>query len=116
MKWLCNESEMCMSGIYVGCADVSVFATEKPLLMLQSIKRAHRLDPNNPKLHSCLILCHGYLTHWQGNLEPSVATVLKQEMEPIFRGRDAHQMNAEFLAANKKSLEALFESECCYSL
>jgi hypothetical protein len=41
-----------------------------------------------------------------------VATVLKQEMEPIFRGRDAHQMNAEFLAANSKSLEALFESEC----
>jgi hypothetical protein len=40
-----------------------------------------------------------------------VATVLKQEMEPIFRGRDAHQMNAEFLVANSKSLEALFESE-----
>jgi hypothetical protein len=33
-------------------------------------------------------------------------------MEPIFRGRDAHQMNAEFLAANPKSLEARFESEC----
>jgi hypothetical protein len=37
-------------------------------------------------------------------------------MEPIFRGRDAHQMNAEFLAANSKSLEALFESECHYRL
>ncbi|XP_021921267.1 N-alpha-acetyltransferase 15, NatA auxiliary subunit isoform X1 [Zootermopsis nevadensis] len=83
---------------------------KKPLLMLQSIKRAHRLDPDSPKLHSCLILCHGYLTRWQGNLEASVATVLKQEMEPIFRGRDARQMNAEFLAANSKSLEALFES------
>lgn len=82
----------------------------KPLLMLQSIKRAHRLDPNNPKLHSYLILYHGCLTQWQGSLDASVATVLKQEMEPIFRGRDPHQMNAEFLAANSKSLEALFES------
>lgn len=86
------------------------FRKKKPLLMLQSIKRAHRLDPNNPKLHSCLILCHGYLTRRQGSLDTAVATVLKQEMEPIFRGRDVHQMNAEFLAANSKSLEALFES------
>jgi hypothetical protein len=52
------------------------------------------------------------LTRWQGSLDASVATVLKQEMEPIFRGRDAHQMNEEFLTANSKSLEALFESEC----
>jgi len=80
--------------------------------MLQSIKRAHRLDPNNPKLHSYLILYHGYLTRWQGSLDASVATVLKQEMEPIFRARDPHQMNAEFLAANSNSLEALLESEC----
>jgi peptide alpha-N-acetyltransferase len=83
---------------------------KKPLLMLQSIKRAHRLDPNNPKLHSYLILYHGYLTRWQGSLDASVATVLKQEMEPIFRARDPHQMNAEFLAANSDSLEALLES------
>ena len=91
---------------------LSLFATEKPLLMLQSIKRAHRLDPNNAKLHSYLILYHGYLTRWQGSLDESVATVLKQEMEPIFRARDPHQMNAEFLAANSNSLEALLESEC----
>lgn len=83
---------------------------KKPLLMLQSIKRAYRLDPNNPKLHSCLIVYNGYLARWQGSLEAPVATVLKQEMEPVFRGRDAHQMNTEFLAANSKSLEALFES------
>jgi hypothetical protein len=55
------------------------------------------------------------LTRRQGSLDEAVATVLKQEMEPIFRGRDAHQMNAEFLAANSKALEALFESECVVS-
>ena len=79
--------------------------------MLQSIKRAYRLDPDSPKLHSCLIVYRGYLARWQGSLEAPVATVLNQEMEPIFRGRDAHQMNTEFLATNSKSLEALFESE-----
>ena len=109
MKLLCHE-KICTLSIYQIFA--LVFATEKPLLMLQSIKRAHRLDPNNPKLHSYLILYHGYLARWQGNLDASVATVLKQEMEPIFRARDPHQMNAEFLAANSNSLEALLESEC----
>ena len=90
--------------------DVLVFS-DKPLLMLQSVKRAFRLDPESPKLHSCLIIYHDYLAQCQGGLEAPVETVLKQEIEPIFRGRDARQMNAEFLEANPKSLEALFESE-----
>ncbi|XP_067000279.2 N-alpha-acetyltransferase 15, NatA auxiliary subunit [Anabrus simplex] len=82
---------------------------KKPLLMLQSVKRAYRLDPTNPRLHSYLIMCYGCMKRWESTLEPPVATVIRQEMEPIFAGRDAHQMNTEFLATRSNSLESLFE-------
>ncbi|XP_049765257.1 N-alpha-acetyltransferase 15, NatA auxiliary subunit [Schistocerca serialis cubense] len=81
----------------------------KPLLMLQAMKRAYRLEPEHPKLHSCLIVGHGLLERWQATLDPAVATVLRQEMLPIFRGRDPHQMNVQFLAAHSNSLQSLIE-------
>ena len=35
--------------------DIAVIPTGKLLLMLQSIKRALRIDPDNPKLHECIV-------------------------------------------------------------
>ncbi|XP_063227902.1 N-alpha-acetyltransferase 15, NatA auxiliary subunit [Bacillus rossius redtenbacheri] len=82
---------------------------QRPLLMLQSIKRAYRLAPDHPQLHCCLVLfCKG-MARWQGSLEPPVATVIRQEMEPISGGRSAHQLNEQFLAAHARDLEALFQ-------
>lgn len=81
--------------------------------MLQSIKRAFRLDSSNPELHSCLIRFELKLVSLRKQVDPSVEepilTVLQKEMEPILRGRTAAQINKEFLAENSSSLPVLFE-------
>ncbi|XP_065201361.1 N-alpha-acetyltransferase 15, NatA auxiliary subunit [Planococcus citri] len=89
------------------------YRKDKPLLMLQSIKRAFRLDSSNAELHSCLIRFELKLVSLRKQTEPSVEepvlTVLQKEMEPILRGRTAAQINKEFLAENSRSLPVLFE-------
>lgn len=80
----------------------------RTLLMLQSIKRAHRLDPNNPDLHSCLVL---FMRHTdEAKLEGAVAEVVKLQTSEIFSNSDASQFNADFLKKNGKSLPHLFQA------
>ena len=86
----------------------------KPLLMAQSVKRALKVDPGHPQLHSCLIRLHRFLT--DGNLlnenvsHPAVASVLKSETQPLFRHhQEAEQLNKEFLEQNANSLPHLLQ-------
>lgn len=83
--------------------------TGKILLMLQSIKRAHRLDANNPELHSCLVRFLKLTTNQQ-QLEGPVAEVIKRQTSEIFSITDPVQFNDEFLSKNKKSLPHLFQA------
>lgn len=82
--------------------------------MAQSVKRALKVDPNHPQLHSCLIRLHRFLT--KGDLlnesvsHPAVAAVLKSETEPLFRHhQQAEQLNQEFLEQNANSLPHLLQ-------
>lgn len=76
--------------------------------MLQSIKRAHRLDSNNPDLHSCLVR---FLRHTAAeHLEGAVAEVVKRQTSEIFSSRDAAQFNADFLKKNSNSLPHLLQT------
>ncbi|KAH9643790.1 hypothetical protein HF086_002288 [Spodoptera exigua] len=47
------------------------FRKDKPLLMLQSIKRAHRLDPEHHHLHDCLLRFQGWLDDNLASLNPA---------------------------------------------
>ncbi|KAF4525642.1 hypothetical protein B566_EDAN001242 [Ephemera danica] len=84
------------------------FRKGRPLLMLQSIKRAFRLDPESPALHSCLVRFLVFLAR-SGSLDPAVTEVVNQETKNIFKGRDARQLNAQFLARHGRSLPARLE-------
>lgn len=79
--------------------------------MLQSLKRVHRLAPKNPKLHSCLIRFYEVFNQNKGSWDPSVEQVLNQEVKLLFNGKNAEQLNKEFLDSNSSSLEAVLE--CC---
>lgn len=81
----------------------------KVLLMLQSIKRAHKVDPKNPKLHSCLIRFHEVIKKEKSNWDPSVEQVVTQETKNFFNGKDAKQLNKEFLELNNSSVKAVYE-------
>ncbi|XP_046747968.1 N-alpha-acetyltransferase 15, NatA auxiliary subunit [Diprion similis] len=83
------------------------FRKGRTLLMLQSIKRAHNLDSNNPDLHSCLVR---FLQHVAVNpLKGPVADVVKRQTADIFSNYDAAQLNSEFLNKNSKSLPHLLQ-------
>ncbi|XP_034241191.1 N-alpha-acetyltransferase 16, NatA auxiliary subunit [Thrips palmi] len=81
----------------------------KLLLMLQSIKRAFNLEPNNCELHTCLVRFVELVSSKLDTLEAPVADVIKQAMEPITRGRSAKQMNEDFLKENSNNLAALIQ-------
>lgn len=77
--------------------------------MLQSIKRAHKLDPLNPKLHTCLIRFCDVINNSKDTWESSVEQVVTKEVETFLCGKDANQLNKEYLESNKDSLESVLE-------
>lgn len=82
-------------------------STDRTLLMLRSIKRAHRLDANNPDLHTCLVR---FLLHINKSpLEGAVGEVVKRQTADIFSGTKAAQLNAEYLKRNRNSLPHLLQ-------
>ncbi|XP_043268220.1 N-alpha-acetyltransferase 15, NatA auxiliary subunit [Venturia canescens] len=79
----------------------------RTLLMLQSIKRAHRLDENNPDLHACLVQ---FMRHAESEkLEGPVAEVVNRQTRNIFSNSNANQLNADFLMRNRQSYPHLFQ-------
>lgn len=81
----------------------------KLLLMLQSIKRAHRLEPNNSELHTCIVRFVELVSTKLSSLEEPVTAVIKQAIEPMTLGRTAKQINEDFLKQNANSLPALLQ-------
>ncbi|XP_071055801.1 N-alpha-acetyltransferase 15, NatA auxiliary subunit isoform X2 [Onthophagus taurus] len=86
------------------------YRKKKDLLMLQSIKRAFKLNPNNPKLHSCLIRFYLIMEQNKKTWDEVVSSVIFQESEHFYRGKDAKQLNKEFMDSNSNSLPATFEA------
>ncbi|XP_072945354.1 N-alpha-acetyltransferase 15, NatA auxiliary subunit-like [Epargyreus clarus] len=72
------------------------YRKEKPLLMLQSIKRAWRLNSTHEHLHDCLVRFRSWLDDSLATLHPSVAAVLDAETQPMFGGRSALSMAEEY--------------------
>ncbi|KAJ8922616.1 hypothetical protein NQ315_007648, partial [Exocentrus adspersus] len=95
------ETHLMAFGVY--------YRKKKVLLMLQSLKRAHKVDPKNPKLHSCLIRFHQIIEEQKGNWDPSVKEVVTQETKIYFEGKNAYDLNREFLENNSNSLRAVLE-------
>ncbi|PZC77946.1 hypothetical protein B5X24_HaOG202753 [Helicoverpa armigera] len=86
------------------------YRKDKPLLMLQSIKRAFQLDSSHHHLHDCLLRFQRWLDDNLAGLNPAVAAVINKEIEPMVRGRSAVQMAEEFIrsAADKTQANALW--------
>ncbi|XP_046394061.1 N-alpha-acetyltransferase 15, NatA auxiliary subunit [Ischnura elegans] len=85
------------------------YRKERPLLMMQSIKKAYGLEPENARLHSCVIRFCCYVDKWRGGMLPPVSQVIDMQMVDILKGRSAPQINADFLLKHSNSLPALFE-------
>ncbi|GFO47570.1 N-alpha-acetyltransferase 15, nata auxiliary subunit-like [Plakobranchus ocellatus] len=99
------------------CVDIHVKAYKiysrkgKLLLMLQSIKRGVAADRSNPQFHICLIHFLQYVKEKNGLVEPT-KTVIEQEMEKIYGGKTALQLNTDFLSRNADSLPHRLAGAC----
>ncbi|TRY74013.1 hypothetical protein TCAL_06697 [Tigriopus californicus] len=83
------------------------FRKRKPLLMLQSIKRAlntPNTPPNDPQLHSCVIRFQKFVDENRQSFPAPVSQVLDRETQSIFADKSAVQRNRDFLSANDQSL------------
>lgn len=77
--------------------------------MLQSLKRAHKVDPRNPKLHNCVIRYYIFIQKDKINWDASVEEVVSKETKIFFENKDAFKLNKEFMENNSDSLKALYE-------
>uniref|UniRef100_A0A1B6MG62 Uncharacterized protein n=2 Tax=Graphocephala atropunctata TaxID=36148 RepID=A0A1B6MG62_9HEMI len=84
---------------------------DKPLLMLQSVRRMHRLAPKDPSVHACVIQLSLRYREWlaQDRLPPPCREVLAYGMEPITGDRSPETINQQFLDKHTNYLPAVFQ-------
>lgn len=85
------------------------YRKNKLLIMLQALKRAYAIDPNNPTLHGCIIRFIKLLDKSLTEANEYVRIVIQKEIEnelPIL-GKKVNQVNDEFLAKNKDNPAAI---------
>ncbi|XP_035892873.1 N-alpha-acetyltransferase 15, NatA auxiliary subunit [Anopheles stephensi] len=87
----------------------------KLLLMLQSLKRARKIDANNAVLHSCIVRFYRALEQRLASpdnaVDPSVRVVIDRERENLFHGHpSAIALNDAYLAANRDNCDAVYEA------
>lgn len=84
------------------------YRKNKLLIMLQALKRAYAIDPNNSTLHGCIIRFIKLLDKDLSSANEFVRTVIQRETEklPII-GKRSRDVNDDFIAKNKDSADAL---------
>ncbi|XP_013141086.1 PREDICTED: N-alpha-acetyltransferase 15, NatA auxiliary subunit-like [Papilio polytes] len=82
------------------------FRKEKPLLMLQSVKRAWRLQRGHHHLHDCLLRFRVWLDAARPALHHHVAEVLDTETQQMMQGRSALQMAEQFMSGAARDSQA----------
>jgi len=90
---------------------------DKLLLMLQSIKRGHALDPEHPEFHECMVRFLKTVSEQSNNMCDTMRTVVTQEMERLYNNHNPEQLNEAFLEKNKHSqLHRLSAAKMIYLL
>lgn len=84
--------------------------------MLQALKRAYAINPNNATLHGCIVRFIKLLEKKLSSANEFVQIVIQRVIEnelPII-GKRSSDVNAEFIANNKDSAEALIAGARVY--
>eukprot|EP00112_Aurelia_sp_Birch-Aquarium-sp1_P001688 Seg1183.1 transcript_id=Seg1183.1/GoldUCD/mRNA.D3Y31 product="N-alpha-acetyltransferase 15 NatA auxiliary subunit" protein_id=Seg1183.1/GoldUCD/D3Y31 len=76
----------------------------KPLLMLQSIKRAYALDSDHPKLHECIVRFAKTIADTRSNLSQTVTAVLDRGMPKFLVNVDLPSYNMAYFEKHSTSL------------
>jgi len=81
----------------------------KPLLMLQSVKRALSISSTDPRVIGCVLRLQHFVQDKKGvALKAPVAQVLEKATKPIFVYQSAKEGIDQFMQKNDKDLEHMF--------
>ena len=80
----------------------------KVLMMLQAIKKALDLEPENLDLHSCITRFLDFISKSEKTMKEPVKKVLNQSMPAQLQGKTAGDINAKFIKENAGNLYAMF--------
>lgn len=86
------------------------YRKNKLLLMLQSLKRALRIDPEHPGVYSCLMRYYDVLDKQKAQIDENVKTVIDAERKNLFNGCTAKQLTEQFTKKHGGSMEHLLET------
>jgi len=81
----------------------------KPLLMLQSIQRALKCDPNDPRLHSCIVRFLSKVREEESGFSPIVKEVLDKKVPLITEETDIAKYNKDFLDNSPQTQRTFIE-------
>ena len=79
--------------------------SDKPLLMLQSIKRALKVNTEDPRLHFCLARFQLFVEKNGPTMAEAVKKVIETEGKDIFSIKTAKARNDQFMQKNSSSLD-----------
>jgi len=82
------------------------YRKEKPLLMLQSIKRAMKVNASDPRLHGCLIRFQKFVEERGSGFAGPVNQVIDQETQSFFTNKStARERNEQFIQSHSNTLD-----------
>lgn len=84
------------------------YRKNKLLLMLQSLKRARLIDPNNAQLQSCILRFQKVLNETK-NIPPPVKQVIEKEVAVLFQGKSGSELNNLVLEKYGNSIHHVLE-------
>lgn len=82
----------------------------KLLLMLQSIKRAQKIDAGNAQLHACIIRFVRALDRQAADIVPAVRAVIDKQLGELLGGKSALELNAEVLRERAQSAQHVLQA------
>ena len=90
---------------FVNLKPIFKMLSDKPLLMLQSIKRALKLNTEDPRLHFCLARFQLFVEKNGNKMAEAVKKVIENEGKDIFSLKTAKARNDQFMLKNSSSLD-----------
>lgn len=82
------------------------YRKEKPLLMLQSVKRAYHCDPKDPRLHECIVRFLLKVKENGSTYSETVNTVLERGISSLIKERDLEKYNLQYFDEHRQSVLA----------
>ncbi|XP_066937561.1 N-alpha-acetyltransferase 15, NatA auxiliary subunit isoform X2 [Macrobrachium rosenbergii] len=76
----------------------------KPLLMLQALKRALKLEPTHPELHTCLVRFLKFRNEKLAGQSGAVVDVISKEVTRLLPTTDPTTLNEDFLNSHQDSI------------